>query len=142
MAGDDQRGVLLDGSKEGFAGRLEVVSGVSGRRRWPEDVKARIAAESFVPGARVADVARRHGTTRWQVYAWRKLVRDGLLALPGAAAMGGFAAVVVDDEPETADEAGPASVEIVVGEVVIRVMRGVDESLLVQAIRAARLAVR
>jgi transposase len=28
-----------------------------------------------VPGIAVADVARRHGTTRWQVYDWRKKLR-------------------------------------------------------------------
>ena len=40
---------------------LEVFEGPTGRRSWPEDVKGRIVAESFEPGARVADVARRHG---------------------------------------------------------------------------------
>ena len=30
-------------------------------RRWPDHVKAQIVAESFQPGARVVDVARRHG---------------------------------------------------------------------------------
>jgi transposase len=29
--------------------------------------KARIAAEGLAPGAIVADIARRHGATRWQI---------------------------------------------------------------------------
>jgi transposase len=29
--------------------------------------RARIAAESLVPEASVADVVRRHGTTRWRI---------------------------------------------------------------------------
>ena len=54
----------LDGSTDGFAGQLEVIEGRTGRRvRSPEE-RARIAAESLVPGAKVADVARRYGVTR------------------------------------------------------------------------------
>ena len=41
--------------------RLEVLEGPTGRRTWPDDVKGRIVGESFEPGVRVADVARRHG---------------------------------------------------------------------------------
>lgn len=64
--------VSLDGSTGGYAGRIEVLEGRSGRRMRSEAVRARIAAESMVPGAKVADVARRHAVTRWQVYDWRK----------------------------------------------------------------------
>lgn len=85
MVRDDQRDVHLDVPKQGFAGRIEVLTGTTGRRRWPDEVKARIVAESYAPGGRVADIARLHGTTRWQVYHWRKLARRGLLALPAPA---------------------------------------------------------
>ena len=57
----------LDGSTVGYAGRMEVIEGRSGRRLRSEAERARIAAESLAPGARVVDVARRHGVTRWQV---------------------------------------------------------------------------
>jgi len=43
---------------------LEVlpVGGRSRRnRKWPDEVKARIVAETLMPGASVSDVARRHG---------------------------------------------------------------------------------
>ena len=143
MVRDDQRGVHLDVPKEGFVGRIEVVTGVTGRRRWPDEVKARIVAESYAPGGRVADIARLHGTTRWQVYHWRKLARRGLLALPapaGAAAAPAFAAVVVEEPPRT-EAADAAVLEIVVGEVVIRAPRAADEAQLARAIRAARTAV-
>nr|WP_246720545.1 transposase [Rhizobium lentis] len=42
---------------EGFVGRFEVVEARRGNRRWPNDLKARIVAESLQPGARVIDVA-------------------------------------------------------------------------------------
>lgn len=143
MVRDDQRDVHLDVPKQGFAGRIEVLTGTTGRRRWPDEVKARIVAESYAPGGRVADIARLHGTTRWQVYHWRKLARRGLLALPapaGAAAAPAFAAVVVEEPPRT-EAAAAAVLEIVVGEVVIRAPRAADEAQLARAIRAARTAV-
>jgi len=55
------------GRADRFAGRLEVVSGSTGRRRWPAHVKARIVQESFASGASVNAVARRHRITPQQL---------------------------------------------------------------------------
>ncbi len=50
-----------------------------------------------MPGVSVADVARRHGTTRWQVYDWRKKLRTGQLVVPeSVAALPMFAELVVE----------------------------------------------
>jgi transposase len=81
MAGDGKMDVHLDVSRNGYGGRLEVIEGPTGRRRRSASEKARIVAESLMPGVTVADVARRHGTTRWQVYDWRRRARDGRLVL-------------------------------------------------------------
>lgn len=62
--------------------RLEVIEGPSGRRRRTKAERARIAAESMMPGVTVTEVARKHGTTRWQIYDWRKQIRKGNLMLP------------------------------------------------------------
>ena len=145
VARDVRRDAHLDAPYEGFAGRMEVSSGPTGRRRWPEEVRARIIAESYAPGARVAEVARAHGTTCGQIYDWRRLARDGLLALPAPVGPApSFAAVVLEEPPPVARSArkpcGAAVVEIVVGDVVIRAPRGADEELLARAIRAARMA--
>lgn len=70
---------------DGFVGRYEVVEPRRGNRRWPDDVKARIVAESLEPGVRVVDVARRHGVVANQLSDWRRQVRDGILVLPFAA---------------------------------------------------------
>ena len=78
--------VSLEGSRDGFAGRMEILGDRSGRRSWSESERARIAAESLVPGVRVADIARRHEVTRWQVYDWRKKLKAGVLALPAETA--------------------------------------------------------
>ena len=72
---------MADGG-DGFVGRCEVVEPRRGNRRWPLDLKARIVAESFQPGVRVVDVARRHGIVAHQLSDWRRQAREGLLMLP------------------------------------------------------------
>jgi transposase len=72
---------MADGG-DGFVGRCEVVEPRRGNRRWPLDLKARIVAESFQPGVRVVDVARRHGVVAHQLSDWRRQAREGLLMLP------------------------------------------------------------
>lgn len=135
-------GVHLDGLTGAGISRLEVIEGPSGRRRRAKAERARIAAESMMPGATVADVARRHGTTRWQIYDWRKKLRMGQLVVPeSVAALPAFAELVVDDTTTTAPLAATRSdLEIVVGDVVIRVGADADEGQLTRAIRAARAA--
>lgn len=140
MERDGKMCVHLDVSRDGYGGRLEVIEGPTGRQRRSDAEKARIVAESLMPGVTVADVARRHGTTRWQVYDWRRRAREGRLALsaemsPSAA----FAAVVVAEaQPES--EAHGFGIEVVVGDVVIRAAPDAGEAHLARVIRAARAA--
>jgi len=139
---DSKMGVHLDGSRGGGVYRLEVIEGPSGRRWRTKAERARIAAESMMPGVRVADVARKHGTTRWQIYDWRKQVRAGNLVLPeSVAGLPVFAELVVDDSAVDAPSAVTRSeLEIVVGDIVIRAGADADEGHLTRAIRAARAA--
>jgi transposase len=140
---DGKVGVHLDGSSGGGVSRLEVIEGPTGRRRRTKAERARIAAESLVPGASVTDVAQRHGTTRWQVYDWRKKLRAGQLVVPEhVAALPMFAELVVEAAAAEmpAETEVTAGVEIVVGDVVIRVGAYADEVLLTRSIRAARTA--
>ena len=62
--------------------RVEVLDGPTGRRRWPDDVKARSVAESLLPGARVCDVATKYGLIARHLSQWRGLARQGKLILP------------------------------------------------------------
>ena len=80
---------------DGFEGQIEIVRRTRGYRRWPDEVKARIVAESFQPGVRVADVARRHGLASHQLSDWRRQARQGLLAFPAEM----MAGVAEDREP-------------------------------------------
>jgi transposase len=158
MARDVERDGPLDVSGAGFSGLLEVLAGPTGRAQRSDALKAQIVAESWAPGAKVADVARRHGTTRWQVYKWRHMAKRGELVVPADALEApAFASIVMEDPPCEAPRATvggpamvapvaagapmPATVEIVVGDVVIRAPEAAGAEHLARAIRAARLAV-
>jgi transposase-like protein len=56
----------------GCVRRLEVITGVGGRRRWSEAEKARITAEAMVPGAMVSEIARRHGISPQHLFTLRR----------------------------------------------------------------------
>jgi transposase len=75
----------------------------------------------------VADLARRHRATRWQIYGWRKKLRNGQLVVPESlATLPMFAELVVVAAAEMpAETEVNAGVEIVVGNIAIRV--GADD---------------
>ena len=89
---------LDDRHQDGHQGsgyrRIELITGETRRRRWTAEEKARILAESFEPGAKVSEVALRHGVNRGLLWTWRRQARKGT-------AIGGqtFVPVRVVDEP-------------------------------------------
>ena len=100
----------------------------SGRhnRSWPDDVKARIVAETLTPGVTVNDVARRHGVPANHVSSWRTLARTGRLVLPAPEDPVEFAALMVGPLADAARSKGADlnRPEIVTGAVVIRLESG------------------
>ena len=147
---------MADGG-DGFAGRCEVVEPRRGNRRWPEALKARIVAESFAPGARVVDVARRHGVVAHQLSDWRRQARDGILALPAELLIGlspssmppaeiGFVPLSVEPEaemprsgPEENMGSGTLTLEFG-GDLVLRVPSDVPVERVTALVRALRRA--
>jgi len=73
-------GRALEDQANGFAGRVEVIEGPSGRRNWPDHVKARIVRESLEPGVTVSEVARRHRMSPQHLTLWRRAAREGRLS--------------------------------------------------------------
>jgi transposase len=106
------------------------------RRRWPDEAKARIVAETLRPGATVDEVARRHGLSSNHLSSWRTLARKGKLVLPAPQDAMEFAAMVVTPldgglpPPETN---GP---EIVVGAVTVRLEPAASAERIASIVRA------
>ncbi len=118
------------------AERLEVLAGPTGRRQWPDEVKARIVAESFEPGARVAEVARRHGLKPQHLSTWRRLARQGKLVLPANDGLV-FAALELEEPPAPAS-AEP--IEIEAGGVTVRLPGASSAARIAEIVAALRAA--
>ena len=122
--------------------RLEVINGALGRRRWSDEAKARIVAESLAPGVVISEVARRHDLRPQQLFAWRRQARQGRLVLPTEELA--FVPVVrtAADAPPAATSALPAAtIEVALGDVVVRVPPAVDGRLLAKVLRAVKALV-
>ena len=62
----------------------EILTGPERRRRWSPAEKVAIVQETYEPGVTVSLVARRHGLSPAQLFAWRRLASQGALAATGA----------------------------------------------------------
>jgi transposase len=137
MVLDGKKGVHLDGSSIGAVSRLEVLEGPTGRRVRSEAERARIVAESLLPGAQVSEVARKHGATRWQIYDWRRRFRQRGALPSRESPTASFAPLVVEGSLE-GHRAPEVKLEIAIGDVVVRTDAAIDEKRLSQVIRAVR----
>lgn len=92
-----------DDTRRPLSARIEVYAG-AGRKRWPDHLKAQIAAESLEPRAIVTDVARRHGCRPQQIHDWRRRERLGQLVRPASADTLSFVPVVAESALPAATE--------------------------------------
>lgn len=111
-------------------------------RRWPDEVKARIVAETLRPGATVGEVAERHGLKANHVSSWRTLARTGKLVLPAPEDPVEFATLMVApvDEVAAAEPAVSISPEVVVGSVIIRLEPGASAVRIASVVHALMAA--
>ena len=127
---------VSDDAKGGDFRRIEVVTGPGRRRKWSDDDKARIVAETLEPGAVVAEVARRWQVCPQQVYGWR---RERRLGTEGPAPTTPPEFVPIVAEPPAAEPASSGTpIEVALAGAVVRVSPGVDPALLTAVLRAVR----
>jgi transposase len=110
--------------------RFEVITGPERRRRWSEDQKRAIVAESFAPGAVVSDVARRADVSPGQIYRWRRELR----------AAAGFAQVLIAaGETAATDDAVSCTepaIEVEVGKARVRIPGSIPPVLAAAVVKA------
>lgn len=94
---------------------------VGERRRWSDEFKAQAVTAALEPGVNVSALARRLGISPPQLFGWRK--------------------VFLNKQNESGPVGTPAPlVEIVVGDVMIRVGPDLSEAALRRILRAVRSA--
>lgn len=126
--------------------RVEVITGVGGRRKWDPDLKADIMMEALAPGAVVSEVARRHDVSPQQLFGWLREARKAAEASAGA-----FVPVVIEAAPvrEAAASkpkprrrrASDGGIELEIDGVVVRVSRGAEArtvAAVIQALKGSR----
>ena len=116
---------------DGFR-RVEVITGVGRRRRWTDEEKAWIVAESLDPTTTISAVVRRYGLHASQLFVWRQR-----LAAPAAREAPAFVPVLVaQDDPAPAEMVG--RMEIALGPAVVRVGADVDAAALRRVLEVVR----
>lgn len=127
MEAADRSSGISHSDDVGVVSRIDVLTGPSGRRRWPDAVKGRIVAESFASDAPVSTTARRHGLAPSQLFAWRRDAKAGKLVLPGDE-VASFAPLLLEaDAPTGSPPSGHGCddrIEIAVGPVTVRLSSG------------------
>ena len=126
-----------DDAKGGGYRRVEVLTGPGRRRKWSDEDKVRIVAETLEPGAVVAEVARRRQVCPQQVFTWRREMRGS------AAGRLDFVPILpAISKPMAKPAAAPArsspSIDVDLAGAVLRVAPGTDAELLTMVLRAIR----
>ena len=99
-------------------GFVELLAAPAAKRRWSDEAKGRMVAETLVPGVTVNEVARRHGLKANHLSSWRTLARKGKLVVPEVAGAE-FAAPVASPQSFAAPEA-TTSIDLIIGPVTVR----------------------
>ena len=136
---------ISDDTKGGSYRRVEVLTGPGRRRKWSDDDKARIVAETARSGAVVTEVARRWQVTPQQVFDWRRQARKALAVATGPAEAA-FVPIVAETlapsspEPVAAPARATAAIEVKLAGAVLRVAPGTDGEFLTTVLRAIRVS--
>jgi transposase len=123
-------------------GRIDIRTGIGRRRRWSDEAKGGVVAESYEPGAVVSEVARRHDITPQHLFAWRKAARAGRLVLPAEDSPMFVPVVTGPGDPGMAGAVKrcAGSIVIEIAGAAVRVDPGVDLGWLRDVLRTVKAA--
>ena len=120
---------------DGFR-RLEVITGVGRRRRWSDEDKARIVAESLDPATSSSAVARRYGLHASQLFVWRQQLQRSASAAQTLGGPGFVPVLLAEDGPAPTEVSGRMEIEL--GPAVVRVGADVDAAALRRVLEVVR----
>ena len=99
-------------------GFVELLAAPAAKRRWSDEAKGGVVAETLVAGVTVNEVARRHGLKANHLSSWRTLARKGKLVVPEVA--GAEFAAPVASPMVVPTVATIASIDLILGPVTVR----------------------
>jgi transposase len=120
---------------DGFR-RIEVITGVGRRRRWTDEDKARIVAESLDPATTASAVAGRYGLHVSQLFTWRQQLQRSASAAQTLGRPGFVPVLLAEDRAPPGEAAG--RMEIALGPAVVRVGTDVDAAALRRVLEVVR----
>ncbi len=113
-----------------------MITGVGRRRRWSDEDKARIVAESLDPATTSSAVARRYGLHASQLFTWRQQLQRSASAAQTLGGPGFVPVLLAEDGAPPVEAAG--RIEIALGPAVIRVGADVDATALRRVLEVVR----
>ena len=124
----------MDGTIEFFT---DTGAGRRRCRRWPEEVKARIVAETLVDGVTVNAVARQYGMRPNHLSEWRRMAREGKLVLPNLDGVT-FVPVAIEEPvvlPDVPEDA-VGTLDLIKGDVVVRLAANTPAARIAELVTA------
>ncbi len=82
-----------------MSSRIEIVSRVSGRRRWTVEQKLAVLRDAFGPEGCVRTACERHDVGSGSIYTWRRQAMSGELAGVRKLAEPAFTEVQISEQP-------------------------------------------
>ena len=117
-------------------GFVELLAAPAAKRRWSNEAKGRMVAETLVRGVSVNEVARRHGLKANHLSSWRTLAQQGKLVVPEVAGAEFAAPVATAQAVDT--PVATASIDLVIGPVTVRLNGATPAARVAELVMALR----
>jgi transposase len=123
-----------------FISEIDLIVGPRGQRRWPDDLKGQIVAETLIEGATVNAVARRYDLRPNHLSEWRRMAREGKLVLPAVPEDVEFAPLVLLEENRVDAQELESTLDVIQGDVTVRLGTTTPAGRIAEIVRALNAA--